>query len=138
MKEPIINYVIEKIQSTVIKEGSYVINNPSKLKTWLIDLLLRLKVIKHEEIAEVMYSRVEIKREKIMDLIRDLYDDIYYSTCEKPRKIIIGYNKMRQLDIEMLTEMRFSMPIELSGREGKKIFGMEIILNPRIDGLVLI
>ena len=136
--EHIVNYRVVESHVPIVKENSYVIKQPTKFKKWVVRILLKLNIIENEIITEIKYTRVEIHKDKIVELIRELIDDIYYSNNKEPRQVIIGYNKMRQLDIEVMQEMRFNMPLELNGSEGRKIFGLDIMMNPRIDGLVLI
>jgi hypothetical protein len=138
MKEVISNYYINKEYYPVVKKDAYVVKNPNKFKNWLLCILLKFNIMEHETIEEIKYSRVEIHKDKIIELIRELMDEIYFNTGNEPRQLIIGYDKMRQLNIECYDEMRFSMPLELNGSKGKKIFGLDIMLNPRIDGLVLV
>lgn len=145
MNQKITNYVIHKSDIPVFKEGAYSVTMPKKYRKiglWLrkiiVNILLKTKLIKQYYSSETTYERVEINRDEVIDLIRDLFDDIYYNSGKKPRTVIIGFDNMKKLDCEIYQEMRFSIPLELNGSNGRKIFGLDIILNPRIDGLVLV
>jgi len=134
----VINYVIKKDMVYSARKDTYEITKANKVLNWFIKILLRKNYIKPYEHGEIAYNRVEIKFDKINELIRELFDEIYYTTEKEPRTVVMGYDKMRQLECEMYQEMRFNMPLELNGNKGRKIFGLDIILNPRIDGLFLI
>ena len=136
--EKIINYMIQKTTTPFVRKDTYKIKKPNKFKKFLIKWLLRLGIIENEVEQKVEFQRVRIDCEKVGKLIRTLHDEIYYTTGNEPRVVIIGLNKMRELEMEMYQDMRFDMPLELYGNQGRKIFGLDIILNPRIDGIVLI
>lgn len=137
---------MDKIINYTIKESSIPFHRPwvlklkkiTKMNKLIIKLLIRLKILEYYIEHEIKYTRVQIDKPRIYELIRHLYDEIYYNTDKQPRTIILGYDQMRKLEIEIYDEMRFNMPLELSGPKGRKILGMEIIINPRIDGVVLI
>jgi hypothetical protein len=140
--EKIINYHITKNTTSVFVPGVYTINGSvltkyGKYIRWIIKKLIKYKFIEEYYAEEVSFSRVVIDPTKVADLIKQLYKDIYRSTNKQPKTIIMGYDKMRQLDIEIYEDMRFNMPLELHGPEGRKIYGLDVILNPRIDGVVV-
>jgi hypothetical protein len=138
MMERIVNYKIERTMIYKDLSDTYVLNHKNKFINWLVKLLLKKKVISQYQETSLKYERAEIKKDKVIDLIRHLERDIYRTTSNKPISIIIGFDKFRQLEIECYEEIKFTMPFEMMGNEGRKIFGLNIVLNPRIDGLVLI
>ena len=137
-RQLITNYKINKSITKYIEPNAYKVIKLNKVINWIIKQLIKRKVIEKYYNDKVEFNRVAIDTREIAQLIRDLHDDIYFHSEGKPRSVIIGYNKMRELELEMYQEMRFDMALELNGSEGRKIFGLDIILNPRIDGLVLI
>ena len=137
-RSKIINYTIQTELIPAAVQNTYRVKTPTKFKNWLIKVLFKLNILEEYFGNQIIYKRVQIDTDKITKLIRILYDDIYCNSGNKPRKVIIGFDKMRELELELYEEMRFDMPLELNGYEGRKVFGLEIVLNPRIDGLVLI
>ena len=137
-KSTIVNYIPKRDVRRVIRTDVYRLKKNNKLIAFIIKMLTKWKVIEEDYEDKINITRVEINHEKVMYLIRDLLDQIYYKEGKSASLLIIGYDKMRQLDIETYDEMRFNMPIVLNGREGRKVFGLDIILNPMIDGLVLV
>ena len=138
-RQIITNYRINESITKALEPNAYKVLRFNKVINWIIKQLVKRKVIEKYYNDKVEFKRVKIDYRKIAELIRELHDDIYFNHPEKqPRTVIIGYNKMRELELEMYQEMRFYMPLEMNGSEGRKIFGLDIILNPRIDGLVLV
>lgn len=137
-RSKIINYTIQTELTPMAVHDTYRIKKPTKFKKWLIKVLFKLNILEDYFDNKITHKRVQIDPDKITKLIRVLYDDIYCNSGNEPRKVIVGFDKMRELDLELYQEMRFDMPLKLSGHEGRKVFGLEIVLNPRIDGLVLI
>lgn len=138
MKEQIINYQINKIPYTKPIKDTYVLKKKTRKPSRIIKALLSKGIIEPYKEPAVKFERVVIDKTKVIELIYHLQRDIYYNANKKPIQVIIGYDKFKQLETECFEEFRFSMPMEMQGSEGRKIFDMEIILNPRIDGLVLL
>ncbi len=92
-----------------------------------------------ESIREVpVYNKIVIERDKVINLIKDIQDEIYYSTRKKPKMVIMGNDQIEKLRVEIYESFRFPMTINLDGSDGSKIFDLEIVLNPRIDGVVVV
>lgn len=83
------------------------------------------------------YNTITFKPDDIVDLIRRHYGDIYTLTHRRPRTIILGREQQMEL-FESVVEYPFI--IEPRAVEGYPYacMGMTIILDPFIDGVVVV
>lgn len=138
MNNKITNYSILETTAQIMRYDLYVVKDPNRLKAWLLKLLIKLKVLDYCTVEVPVYNKIVIERDKVINLIKDIQDEIYYSTRKKPKMVIMGNDQIEKLRVEIYESFRFPMTINLDGSDGSKIFDLEIVLNPRIDGVVVV
>ena len=137
-KQTIINYKISEDVQYVAVPNVYEFKTKHKIVEFLIKVLVKLKVISTYQQGRITYKAVEIKYDKVYELIEHLFRELYSSNFSTPRKIILGREQMQKLGTEMYEKANFMIPLEINGRDGMKYRNVEIEINPRIDGVVLI
>lgn len=144
--EKIINYAIEETKTPIHKPGVYTVTVPTKnhkLMWWIrkiiIKLLLKLGIFKDYYEDSTSFKRVVIDKQEVFGLIREHLDNILYRG-ENPTMAILGYEAMRKLDVEIYKNMRFTMELPPYKRDNQKpeIMGLEVVLSPYINGIVVI
>lgn len=133
-REKIINYEFIEKRIPIYEKNVYKIKPKGKVWGCLLNkfaqFLLKCNIIEEYPNVEVECKRVELKIGDIIDLIYYLREQHCFETGKEPIFLIIGYDKMKELQInpELPSLVYMNTP------EIKKIFGMEIVLNPFIDG----
>jgi len=84
----------------------------------------------------VTYERVKIPSRKLSKLILDVYEE-YLKMGKRPTKVILGQEQMNSLEIEYNQMVPTSFYLDVYNCDIKEIYGMQVELNPLIDGVVM-
>jgi len=105
-------------------------------RNWLVNLMLKFFVKRKWIDDEVKYKKIEYHYFNIDDLAELVHEQIIEyrrMTGKQPRKLIVGYEQHKQLLKEAST---IWCTVDLS-RADKTYYGLEIELNPLINGMVV-
>lgn len=134
----IINYSIKNEIIKTSMTDTFVLNKKNKFISWMINKLLKYKIIENYFNKDVKYTRIEIENKKIFDFIAEIIDEMYYRENKRPTKVILGYKQMQELKCEVYHIQRFNAAFNYVQNGIKEVMGLEITLNPYIDGIVIL
>jgi hypothetical protein len=133
----IINYGFRREVKPFFQKDTYRLRVKNKFINWFINILRKYKIVEDVYFDKTSYYSVSINKDKVIDLIKDQLD-YQLDQGERPTTVILGRKQMEKLEIENYQMIRFEMkdvyqqivPI-------RKVCGLEIILSPYIDGIVI-
>lgn len=139
MRDIIINYVPTIKIDYQILNNTYELTTSNKIINLLIKFALKRKWLKpYTQIITIQKTK-QFNFDKISDAIKELNDQLFFYTGKNPVSVMIGRKQANLLEGECFDQFRFNMPLHLRYGDGReKFMHLDIIVNPFIDGVVLL
>lgn len=139
------SFYIDQVREGFTTENEYeIIKQNKKLLTWLqtklIEIMIKLSLIKKREAYEIKSNVVEINCNSVMDLIYKTLDQEMYNSLYMREKftVVMGLEYFHQLKLEPQAQYRIRQEIKMNGNMGLYVDDIEIILTPRTKGMFLL
>jgi hypothetical protein len=137
-KYPVINYVYcEDVTCFGIEDRFEPV-----VKNNLVSFVLKF-ALKHKWIKKVIEKNKYVKvfnvdETAIIDAIKGLYYEIYNYSGERPVAVMVGRKQAMLLQHECFQYASFQMDAHIHDGHIAKVIGLDVIINPFIDGVVLL
>jgi hypothetical protein len=131
----IVTYEVEEERKYFIRKDTYTVLKLNRFINFIIKFLLKRKVIKNYQDSTITFKSMPINLDKVYDLARFQIEQMLKRGYH-PRMIIIGRKQQQELMCE--TEYFINYRLCSDTFEDSRLFGYEVILNPFMDGLIVI